>query len=61
MMNYCISTSEFFGSDRSSRNVNLRPVQVCLEQSIFIFLPRSESNRAVREHLERTQRALGEH
>ena len=32
----------------------VRPVQVCLEQSIFIFL----GQRAVREHSENTRRAL---
>ena len=59
-----------FGSDRSSRNVNLRlfvrSCQTCLEQSIFIILAQifkqSVRNKsAVREHSESTQRALREH
>ena len=57
-----------FGSDRSSRSHNVRPsvrsVQVCLEQSIFIFLgqralrEQAKSNQALREHSEGTQRTL---
>ena len=50
------ATGEYFGSDRSSRNADLRPfvrlffcltvcqLQVCLEQSVFIFL----GQRAIR-------------
>ena len=58
-----------FGSDRSSRNADLRSsvrsVQTCLEQSIFIILAQifklSVRNRsAVSEHSESNQRALRE-
>ena len=53
-----------FGSDRSSRNANLRSfvrlVQTCLELSLAVnlHLSRSESNRAVRKQSESTKRAL---
>ena len=46
-----------FGSDRSSRNADLRSVQVCLEQSIFIF-PGQRALRGPSEHSESNQRAL---
>ena len=39
---------------RSSVRASVRPVQVCLEQSIFIFL----GQRAVRKQSENTHRAL---
>ena len=47
-----------FGSDRSSSShfvrPSVRPAQVCLEQSIFIF----QGQRAIREQSESTQWAL---
>ena len=48
------NVNDVFGSDRSPRSANLRsfvrPVQVCLDQSIFIFL----DQRAIRTIRERS-------
>ena len=51
---------------RSPRSHNVRSVQVCLEQSIFIILAQifkqSVRNKlAVSEHTESTQRSLTDH
>ena len=53
-----------FGSDRSSINADLcssvRPVQICLEQSIFIFLG-LRSFGELPEHSKSTHKAIREH
>ena len=43
----------FFGSDRSSRNTNVRPGKTCLEHSIWL----RSSSRALKEHSESTPTA----